>query len=81
MGESLFAQDYPEFLHRCLEKDAELASTWLKSLRTKMDSDLLRLYHEVELPVSSVLVHDAPRRDRRGQACLREIPGSGPARA
>ena len=24
MGENLFAEDYPEFLHHCLEKDAEL---------------------------------------------------------
>jgi len=56
MGENLFAQDYPEFLHRCVEKDARLVHTLSAVLRNKMDSDLLRLYHEVELPVSSVLV-------------------------
>ena len=56
MGESLFAQDYPEFLQHCVEKDAELVLGLAKTLIPKMDTDLLRLYHEVELPVSSVLV-------------------------
>ncbi|MBI5250756.1 MAG: hypothetical protein HY912_14795 [Desulfomonile tiedjei] len=57
MGEDLFAQGYPEFLHHCLEKDAGLVYDLSEVLRAKMDSDLLRLYREVELPVSSVLVH------------------------
>jgi DNA polymerase-1 len=56
MGEDLFAHDHPEFLHGCAEKDAELVYNLGEALRTKMDSDLLRLYREVELPVSSVLV-------------------------
>ena len=56
MGENLFAQDYPEFFHQFLEKDAGLVHDLAEVLRTKMDSDLLRLYQEVELPVSSVLV-------------------------
>jgi DNA polymerase I len=56
MGEELFAQDYPEFLHHCLERDAELVRHLVEALLTKMDSDLLRLYQEVELPVSTVLV-------------------------
>ena len=57
MGEDLFANDYPEFLYRCIEKDAELVHRLAESLKLKMDTDLLRLYHEVELPVASVLVH------------------------
>lgn len=56
MGEGLFAHDYPEFLHHCLEKDAELVCGLAGALLTKMDADLLRLYQEVELPVASVLV-------------------------
>ncbi len=56
MGEELFAKDYPEFLHQCLAKDAELVRHLAETLIPKMDSDLLRLYREVELPVSSVLV-------------------------
>lgn len=56
MGERLFAEDYPDFLHRCVQKDAELSYRLAKTLVTKMDPDLLSLYHEVELPVSSVLV-------------------------
>ena len=56
MGEDLFAQDYPEFLHHCLEKDAELVWRLADALMPNMDADLLRLYQTVELPVSSVLV-------------------------
>lgn len=56
MGESLFAQDYPEFFHHCFERDAELVRHLAETLISKMDTDLLRLYQEVELPVSSVLV-------------------------
>jgi DNA polymerase-1 len=56
MGELLFAEDYPDFLSGCVEKDAELSYRLAETLMTKMDTDLLRLYHEVELPVSSVLV-------------------------
>jgi DNA polymerase I len=56
MGEDLLAKDYPEFLHQFLEKDAGLVYELAEVLRGKMDLDLLRLYHEVELPVSSVLV-------------------------
>ena len=56
MGERLFAQDYPEFLHQCIAKDAELVFHLVKTLIPETDSDLLRLYQEVELPVSSVLV-------------------------
>jgi DNA polymerase I len=56
MGENLFAKDYPEFVHLFLEKDAELVFNLAEVLRTTMDSDLLRLYQEVELPVSSDLV-------------------------
>ena len=55
-GEGLFAEDYPEFLHHCLEKDAELIHGLAGALADKMDEDLLRLYQKVELPVSSVLV-------------------------
>ncbi|MFC1833800.1 DNA polymerase [Thermodesulfobacteriota bacterium] len=55
-GERLFASDHPEFLHQCLEKDAELVHGLAGALSQKMDEDLLRLYPEVELPVSSVLV-------------------------
>ncbi len=57
IGEDLFAQDYPEFLFRGLEKDAELIFHVAEVLKGTMDTDLLRLYHEVELPVSSVLVN------------------------
>ncbi|WP_041286276.1 DNA polymerase [Desulfomonile tiedjei] len=56
MGENLFAQDYPEFLRRCVEKDAELVHRMTETLVMKMDSDLLQLYREAEFPVSSVLV-------------------------
>ncbi len=56
-GEGVFTMDYPEFLHHCIEKDAELACHLAEELIPKMDSDMLRLYQEVELPVSSVLVH------------------------
>jgi DNA polymerase I len=56
MGESLLAHDYPEFLHHFLEEDAGLVYELAEVLRVKMDSDLLRLYQEVELPVASVLV-------------------------
>lgn len=56
MGEDLFAKDYPKFFHHCLEKDAAFVYDLAEILQTKMDADLLRLYHEVELPVSSVLV-------------------------
>jgi DNA polymerase-1 len=55
-GERLFASDYPEFVHQCLEKDAELVRHLAEVLAKKMDEDLLRLYREVELPVASVLV-------------------------
>ena len=55
-GERLFASDHPEFLHQCLETDAELVRHLAEVLAKKMDPDLLRLYQEVELPVSSVLV-------------------------
>jgi DNA polymerase I len=55
-GESLFAQDYPEFLQHCIEKDTELVHRLAEALIATMDPDLLWLYHEVELPVSSVLV-------------------------
>jgi DNA polymerase I len=56
MGENLFAQDYPEFLYHSVEKDAELVHRMAETLVAKMDTDLLRLYQEVELPVSAVLV-------------------------
>jgi DNA polymerase I len=56
MGEGLFAEDYPEFLHHCLEKDAELVCHLADALIMRMDTDLLRPYQDVELPVSSVLV-------------------------
>jgi DNA polymerase I len=56
LGQSLFAGDYPEFLNRCVEKDAELVHRIAETLMAKMDPDLMRLYQEVELPVSSVLV-------------------------
>ncbi|MGB6064554.1 MAG: DNA polymerase [Desulfomonilaceae bacterium] len=56
MGESWFSQDYPEFFRHFLEKDAGLVYELAEVLRVKMDSDLLSLYREVELPVSSVLV-------------------------
>jgi hypothetical protein len=56
MGEDLFAEDYPEFVHHCLEKDAELVLRLPEALLSKVDTDLLRLYQEVELPVSTVLV-------------------------
>ena len=55
-GERLLAEDYPESLHRCLEKDAELVRHLAEVLAKKMDDDLLRLYQDIELPVSSVLV-------------------------
>ncbi len=55
-GERFFASDHPEFLGECLEKDAELVHGLAAALSEKMDEDLLRLYQEVELPVSSVLV-------------------------
>lgn len=55
MGEDLFAHDYPEFLYHVVEKDAGLVHELAEVLRTKMDSDLLGLYQDVELPVSSVL--------------------------
>jgi DNA polymerase I-like protein with 3'-5' exonuclease and polymerase domains len=56
MCEGLFAQDYPEFLQQCLEKDAELVHCLADALIIRMDADLLRLYQEVELPASTVLV-------------------------
>jgi DNA polymerase-1 len=56
MGEDVFAQDYPEFLHHCVGKDPGFVYDLTEVLPSKMDSDLLRLYREVELPVSSVLV-------------------------
>jgi DNA polymerase I len=56
MGEEFFEKDHPEFLHHVVEKDAALVQKLAEVLRVKMDSDLLRLYQEVELPVSSVLV-------------------------
>ncbi len=56
LGEDMFAKDYPEFFRHFLEKDAGLVYELAEVLRVKMDSDLLSLYREVELPVSSVLV-------------------------
>ena len=56
LGEDMFAHDYPGFFHHFLEKDAGLVYKLAQVLRVKMDSDLLGLYQEVELPVSSVLV-------------------------
>jgi DNA polymerase I-like protein with 3'-5' exonuclease and polymerase domains len=55
-GERLFASDHPEFLQQCLEEDAEFIHGLAGALAQEMDEDLLRLYQEVELPVSSVLV-------------------------
>lgn len=55
IGEDLFAQDCPKFFHHFLEKDAGLVYDLAEVLQTKMDTDLLRPYQEVELPVSSVL--------------------------
>lgn len=57
MGEDLLAKDYPELFRDFLAKDARLVYELAEVLRVKMDPDLLRLYHGVELPVSSVLVH------------------------
>ena len=56
MTGNLFALDYPEFLYQSLSHDAELIYRLAESLNTEMDADLCRLYKEVELPVSDVLV-------------------------
>jgi DNA polymerase-1 len=72
MTGNLFALDYPEFLYQSLCHDAELIYRLAELLNTEMgaDADLCRLYTEVELPVSSVLVQmrlDGIQVDR--QAC------------
>ncbi len=65
----MFALGYPEFLYQSLSYDAELIYRLAESLNTEIDPDLCRLYKEVELPVSSVLVQmhlDGIQVDRRG---------------
>jgi DNA polymerase I len=69
MTGELFALDFPEFLYQGLAYDAELIYRLAESLYTEMDPGLCRLYKEVELPVSSVLVQmhvDGIQVDRRG---------------
>jgi DNA polymerase I len=56
MTGNLFAIDYPEFLYQSLAHDAELVYRLAESLNTEMDADLCRLYKEMELPVSDVLI-------------------------
>lgn len=69
MTGEMFALDYPEFIYQSLSHDAELIHRLAESLNVELDDDLCRLYKEVDLPVSSVLVQmhlDGIQVDRRG---------------
>ena len=69
MTGNLFELDYPDFLYQSLSHDAEMIYRLAESVNSEIGADLCRLYKEVELPVSSVLVQmylDGIQVDQRG---------------
>jgi DNA polymerase I len=54
--QGLLDLEYPEFLYRSLSQDAEIIYHLAETLGSQLSPNLLRLYREVELPVSDVLV-------------------------
>ena len=81
MGEDLFAKDYPEFLRRCLEKDAELVFRLAEALASQ---DGFGPAPALSGSRTSSLIGpcaDAPRWYRRRSGRLCGIPRSRPATA
>lgn len=56
MAPAVIEDDYPDFLYRCVEQDAELTYRLAGGLRERMTDRLRWLYQHVELPLSDLLV-------------------------